>query len=324
MDRGVAVLAQASKLLQDLTAVLQGRSKQVFRDWPIGRYMACLDDYPETAALGYRSRDVQRACKEIVILVGHDGLELYHRAVLLGLIGRAIPELPQRDLPEDIVLLFEQNFLRIVRAIESTAGEPNLYRYPLSPFCKDLAICALRLIPTGVAKVHASRLPRSMFFAGGLRSGLDALLYVLRDSRGLGPYYYAHVHSQDEQAMKEFDRQGWVASFLRQAELLRRNPNVKGHMGVGWLADPALSRISPRLAYLRDIPVAHGAGSFCLGRCGADGIRDATVKSPTRRRLYEQGDYVPMDYVTVWPRTEMIAWADSAPEIQVDDGSASF
>jgi len=111
--------------------------------------------------------------------------------------------------------------------------------------------------------------------------------------------------------MSSFNREGWIVSYLRMVELLRRNPHVKGHMGVGWLADPALTHVSPHLAYLRDIPVAHGAGSFCLGRCGADGIQDATMKSAARRRLYEQGDYIPMEYLTVWPRKEMIAWADS-------------
>ena len=71
---------------------------------------------------------------------------------------------------------------------------------------------------------------------------------------------------------------------------------MKGVFGAAWFRDPALTRISPRLACLRTMVTDHGGRLFPLGPCGADGIRDATAKSPTRRRLYEEGAYTPMSY----------------------------
>ena len=39
-------------------------------------------------------------------------------------------------------------------------------------------------------------------------------------------------------------------------------------------------------------------------------IKDALFKSPTRRRLYEEGLYVPRSFIRIWPRNELIEWAD--------------
>jgi hypothetical protein len=46
-----------------------------------------------------------------------------------------------------------------------------------------------------------------------------------------------------------------------------------------------------------------------MGACDIHGIRDATVYSPHRRRLFEEGKYRPMQYLVVWPRKELLAWA---------------
>jgi len=135
----IQVAQSASRLLERLSHTLSSQNREVLQSWPFARYVACLDAYPEMVMLGYRSREVLRACRDIAAMVGDSGLEIYHRALLLALIIRAQHELPRRNLPEDIMLLFGENFDRIIHDIESTADQPGLYRYPLSPFCKDLA-----------------------------------------------------------------------------------------------------------------------------------------------------------------------------------------
>jgi len=315
MGHGRGVSEQALRLLEQLTTVLRGRNRGLLEVWPLTRYMACLDRYSELAPLEYRSREVKKACEAIKGVVGGSGLELYHRTLLIALMVRAAGALPHRGLPEDVELLYEANFRRIMRDIETSMERPTLYMYPFSPFCKDLALCTLRLVPAGVEKVHASRLPRRMFVTAGLRGGLDALSFALPTQRGLGPYYQMHLHSQDVQAMRAFNPRGWAEFYLRIAELLRRDPRMKGVFGASWFRDPALSRISPHLTRLTTMVTDHGARLFPLGPCGADGIRDAMAKSATRRELYEKGEYTPMDYLVVWPRKELLAWADAGPEL---------
>jgi len=88
----IQVSAQASQLLDRLTAVLRGRQPQILDAWPLDRYVACLDRYPELAPLGYQSGEVQRACEAIRGVAGDAGLDLYAResATLVAGGGRAL------------------------------------------------------------------------------------------------------------------------------------------------------------------------------------------------------------------------------------------
>lgn len=305
----------ASGLLRELTALLKHRSPHLLETWPLDHYIACLNKYPEVAGLRFVSSDVQKICKSVGDIVGDAGLELYHRALLLSLMLEALSRLPSGDLPEDIKSRFVDDFGRIAQDIEVTIDQPNSYVYSCSSFCKDLAICSLRLIPVGYVKVHANRLPRLMFLTGGLGGTIRAARFALIQQRGLGPFYEAHMHSKDRRAMRDFSPRGWIQTYLRIAELLRRNPHIKGMFGMSWLNDPAVFEISPHLAYLTTVMTDNGGRLFCLGSCDERGVRDATINSGTRRRLYEEGKYVPMNYMVVWARDKLIAWADSKPEV---------
>ncbi len=88
-------------------------------------------------------------------------------------------------------------------------------------------------------------------------------------------------------------------------------------VGTSWFYDPALPAISPRLAYLQQRPLEAGAFLVRHGR-GAIYTERATLTSETRRKLYEEGKYLPVCFSLVWPRDALIAWAersgrDSAP-----------
>jgi len=65
--------------------------------------------------------------------------------------------------------------------------------------------------------------------------------------------------------------------------------------------------VSPRLAYIREQPEQNGASFF---RIAPNPDSGALAKSATRRRLYEEGKYVPTEYCMVWPRKAMIRWAE--------------
>lgn len=314
MDREPPLRDQVHALLEHVTSLIRARNPQVLQARPLSHYMALLDEYPTLAALGYSSPQIKRVCGEISGVIGDDGLDLYHRALLLSLILRAMSVLPDRNLPEEIKVRFEDNFARITSDIETSIGQQVSYLYVSSPFCKDLAICTLRLIPVGVAKVHSYHLPRRMFLAG-LRGASRAFRFAVLERGGLSPYYDTHMHSQDPQAMAEFGAEGWVNFYTRIAELLRRNPQMKGLAGSTWLHDPILATISPHLAILHDVQINNGAHLFLLGPCNANSIKDATMKSSTRRRLYEEGKYIPTEYCIVWPRDALIAWADSKLEV---------
>jgi hypothetical protein len=118
------------------------------------------------------------------------------------------------------------------------------------------------------------------------------------------PFYQYHTHLS---TLEDFNPAGFDAFYIRVAELLKLNPDVRGLFVSSWFVDPVLEVISPHLAYLRTRPMQHGAKLFVVG---PDDSGSAISKSATRRKLYEEGKYKPMACTLVWLRQQLIAWAD--------------
>ncbi len=294
--------------LQDrLKAELLVRNPLVLSRCPLERYVGYLDRYPTLTRWKYVSGAVGRYCKTIQDLAGDAGLELYHQLLLLTLIARSEGRLDNMNLPEEIQLRYKANFQRIARSIERKTAAPGYYLAPR--LCKDLGICSLRIIPAGMQIINLFRLPRALFYKSSPRQWFSWVHFVVQMG-GASPFYELHTHSEDTKAMLEFSSAGYVRLFQRIAELLRRNPQVKGTVGMSWMTDPALEQISPELAYQRTLITENGGRAFLVAPCTADEINDATRFSLKRRQLYEAGKYIPKDYVIVWPRKELIAWAE--------------
>ncbi len=200
-----------------------------------------------------------------------------------------------------------------MRNIARDHDAPAFYVYP--KFTKELAICTLRLIPAGVQKLHLHGLPRRPLLSLNPRRLIDSLGFLIFQLRGSSPFYQIHTDSRDAKAMLLFRPAGWLEFYRRVARLLELNPAVLGLFGSSWFFDPALARVSPELAYLSRLVTDHGGRLICRGPCGQGSREDALSLSARRRELFAAGEYVPMDYLAVWPRRELIAAAggESSP-----------
>ncbi len=303
-------LERASNLSRRLKAQIQSHSRDLLGDYPLEKYINCLNNYPEISDYRYLSSEVKRFCNDLVKANNERVLESYHKLLLVTLILNSGDRIETKKLPDDIKLLYEQNFERIIDRIECNTTAPGLYSYPNDSFLKDLGICTLRLIPTGARKMHLASLPLKRFlFTKGLRQTLRGLILLVFELKGYKPLYYGHLDSNDPNLMAEFTPEGHIRHYQRVAKLLKMNRNVKGLMAIAWYFDPELESISPRLNYLREIPMQNGGQLFCLGST-AQTIENAILKSPTRRELYRQGKYVPTEYLLIWPRKSLIMWAN--------------
>jgi hypothetical protein len=112
----------------------------------------------------------------------------------------------------------------------------------------------------------------------------------------------------DPRYLDEFNEPGWDRTYLRFASLLRLHPSVAGMTSSGWLNDPVMERVSPRHSHIHKRPVERGAILLRGGTSPVD-IETATRTSPTRRRLYEAGEYMPVSYRLVWLRWDILRWA---------------
>ena len=105
-------------------------------------------------------------------------------------------------------------------------------------------------------------------------------------------------------SLAEFSAEGW-----KRADMLALNPYIKGVFGSTWFGDPQLKRISPKLSFVHDLVVDNG-GALFKTVTSESVIKDALMRSPTRRKLHEQGSYTPTCFIGIWPRKVLMTWVE--------------
>lgn len=172
-------------------------------------------------------------------------------------------------------------------------------------FQKEFGIASMRLYVAGSNLVdYRCGIPRSIVFHDGPGKVLSNLRVMMRLG-GFKPYFQGHLHTFLLDALNEEGRNDFYRCC---AELYALHPECLGMFCSSWFYDPALDRISPWLSYLRMIPLAGGAHLFHV-QDGGEAIGNAIAKSRTRRKLYEEGKYLPRTYMIVWGKHRQIEWA---------------
>jgi hypothetical protein len=216
-----------------------------------------------------------------------------------------LPEtLSKRDLPRDVLTMYPVAVKRLIAYLGRDCD--SQYCYPNDSFVKDLRFASGLSVPCGAQDVDL----RSII---GYRASARSLLRhpsarYLRSVVSHGqivPWFRIHT---DSRYLGDFNEPGWDACYRRIAALLRRHSEVLGMAGTSWFYDPQLDAVSPRLSYLRARPVERGAFIVRSGTLPFD-IQSATAKSEQRRRLYQEGKYMPVSYTLLWPREKLLAWA---------------
>lgn len=206
-----------------------------------------------------------------------------------------------RPFTDTVKTLYGRSFARIRSNLDS-----DRYKLGSDALQKDYALCAGQLFPAGRGQVvdRECGFARSLVFKGGVRQAISVMA-VLGKTGGHDNYYQYHIHLEE---LEDFNPEGFQRFYRTVAGMLRIHPDVKGLYGGTWFFDPALKEVSPHLAHIRELPEANGARFFFQDVSIDTG---ALEKSSTRRRLYEQGKYLPKRYAMVWPRQDLINWADA-------------
>lgn len=288
---------------------INSHDDSILRKYPTSEYIKLSDRYPAVHDYQYVSQEIKSFTEQIVKSSNEKILELYHQIVLLDLITRNIAILENKDLPESIKLLYRHNFQRIVTNIETDTGPNGFYLHDHDKFLKDWGICTGWIIPAGAYKINIDSISKRFLFKKDLRQFVRGLAYVMIRLGGFKPFYIMHTDSHDPSSIGDYTEEGFTRAFIRVAQLLKLNPGIKGIYCVGWLNDPKLSEISPRLAFARTIFTDNGGVIFYIGP-SQSAVENATAKSATRKRLYQEGKYIPTEYIAIWSRNKLLAWAD--------------
>ena len=171
-------------------------------------------------------------------------------------------------------------------------------------FRKDLSMCLLLSFPCVAQLVEQTgQIPRRALTTGNVLQTLRLGRHFAATGLKAGPYLEIHTHTP---MLSSFNPEGWERCYDLVAELLAMRPECPGMVGGSWFYDPALARVTPRLTYLADSPIAGGAFRVRLGSA-ADDMELATATSDTRRKLVADGTYTPTRWLLIWPREALLA-----------------
>lgn len=308
--------ANSTKGLERLTSISRALTveiclsrEELLDAFPIEKYIGFIDRYPDCCSYTYVSKEVREYCQGIRLRCDSRIFQLYHKLLLVKLMMRSSTRLHGAGFLDDIKSLYKQDFQRIIEQMESQSKDLIQYEYSHDGFMKDLGVCSMRIIPCGVVKIHLDTIPKSFFLKKSIKQFVEGIMLVLIELGRHSPLYQMHTVSHDPYSMSQFNPDGWIRFYKLVAKMLKKQSQVRGIFGTSWFFDPQLENISPRLVYLRKIATANGARLFYIGP-SASAVTSSTLKSPTRRRLYAEGKYLPTEYMLIWSSKRLIQWAE--------------
>jgi hypothetical protein len=229
------------------------------------------------------------------------------RDTLRALIERHQPRIAALRLPPTVKTLIEKEYARIVRNLAK--ADDSVFDLGHHSLRCDFRIVGFGRTPVGVEHIEVGGVPRSLLWKGGLAQAIRVGNLFLR-AGGPTPFYVGHLtHGIKPHAfLLAYNTKTQEFWHRNVAECLQMNPHIRGFLATSWLYDPQLAHVSPHLAFLREGSLAHGAVLAHVGPTeGA--VRYALAHAPDRRRLYDEGKYVPTSHAVIWTRDAMLTWA---------------
>ena len=293
------LISAALEALERAQVGLSRRERGRLKDVPVTAMVAAV-----RARRDFVYGDVGEEARAVVDRVrrlgGDDWVGRYLRLVQLALVATYTERSVPLVLPPTVARMLEEELAAIVADVEPEdgwtfdLGHDGLY--------KRLAIGAGSMVSVGTFTVGGP-----MCVTQDIVDACDAaepeLAVWLRAHRR--PWLDPHIH---QARLDEYEREGRARAFRLMAELLEANPDYHGVLAAPWMYDPVVAEISPHLAYVREQVLEGGATLFPLGSSDAV-IAHAIATSRTRRRLYEEGRYMPTAYVYLWRRHDLVAWS---------------
>lgn len=297
------VLTQARESLKSLVPKLSGLRDGLDIKNLVDDFLGSFDQLPPYA--GYKhiplaARELQQVIQQ---LRGVQPTREFLYVCLLTAVLKSLESDFFANLPSRVKGHQLKQYRRIV---EQSAAITEICELENDLFQKDLGLALLRLYAASAQLVdYRTGIGRSMVFAQGW-GRVPQRLAIFSKLGGFKPYFEIHTHLS---YLDEFNEEGWNECYRCCADLYSLHPKVLGMQGGSWFYDPALAEISPRLAYLRDVPREGGAHLLFTTLSAEQSIHDATATSPTRKALYDQGKYRPKNYTLIWSRDDQLRWS---------------
>jgi len=228
--------------------------------------------------------------------------ETFLKYTILYAISATLQRRTDRALPPILAANQEAHFKRLLSGENFSNDWMRLDR---DLFHKEFGLASERLYAAGSQLLDPNcGVPRSIVIRAGVRQLPQTLLTIVKLG-GFSPYIQLHTHKFN---LARFNEPGRREMFRGCVELYSLFPDCLGTVGSSWFLDPALHDISPHLDYLLLMPLAGGAHLFYYS-ANSEAIANATATSKTRRKLFEEGKYLPKNYMLIWGKQAQTEWA---------------
>lgn len=238
--------------------------------------------------------------------VGPGGAAAAEAAVCCEFMLRSLGRLNHIPLSGSVQELVRREFEGILSRIE--AGDWHELGSPADHTYHVLRRCLVQVIPAGIYYFEYSGIPRSNLLKCPWRDKPRLLHFLATRLGGLRPTVEMHLPRLDR---GRFTQDEVARSYRLVAKVLRAQPQLRGISGSSWFYDPEVARISPHLAFIRELIDQNRGLMHRLGPTeGA--LRGALAASEHRRRLHEEGRYQPTEYARYWARDDVLRWAEES------------
>lgn len=254
----------------------------------------------------------QEAIRSLVARLAAAGLDPTSAAVERCLLMRtaiaSLPTLPAIPVCESVKVMFCEEVQSWTRL---AAGEKGGFGVGTSRFVDMSLLASLRRFPAGQFDWVRGGLPLSYLLSVRPRALPRALYVAAVQLRGRAPMFFTHYgYRRLGQGLSEPEAN---RSYYRMACSMALQPDIKGLVASSWFRSPDTHRVSPHLAWVNTVVIENGG--FAAVRGPADVNCGVFVRSETRRRLFERGEFTPTIGLVLWPRKAMLRWAEAHPEL---------
>jgi hypothetical protein len=240
-----------------------------------------------------------------------DGCAL-ERFLLLQAASESLHEVPALRVPSAVKKAFYEEFRFFATADENSFAKFASRRPRFAEMCR---MATLQRFPAGQFDWEISSISRKDLLHVQPRVVPQALAFVWRKMRGLGPVFFSHLNARRKNRSlleEEANRSYWL-----MAKAMELQPGIKGFAACSWFRSPDTHRVSPHLAWLSRVFEENGGLVVQGGKTDPDcGV---LYKSVTRKALYDAGRFTPTVGLVMWPRAAMIQWARSHSEYETAD-----
>jgi hypothetical protein len=249
-----------------------------------------------------------KALRESLRLRNGSAAGAFERAVLLRAMRFSAQRLATCPVDASVKRLYEEELRAVESPTPATMGRFDLGKNIFVALAK---IATLRRFPAGQMTWEVSGIPRSWLPKVPLHAMPRVARYLLKLG-GLRPAFVPHLNAtrKDRAALLERETN---RSWYRMAQSMKLQPQIRGLVASSWLHSPDTMRVSPHLAAFSRALLDNGA--LLIRHHTADLDCGVFHRSPERKKMYDDGEFVPTHGLVIWPRTEMLAWAEAHPEL---------